>query len=591
MYKKYKRLITFVFVTVFLLLLFPQTTLAAGIYDESDLISALNSGGNHTLELDVTVTSAAAVSSGATINLDMNGKTITFEQPLSVNGTLNISGTGTIYRADVAALQGQYVIYVNSGGSLTLNDATLNGNALATSERSFVRVLAGGIFEMNSGSIINNYVNYNSNGGGVLVDGNFIMNGGTINGNRACRGGGVSIGTSGIFYFHGGTISNNQAIRRSNSGGLGGGVYANGMIYMDSAQALIDSNTAYDGGGVALNSGGAAPGAIFNFSAGTISGNSVPSANTSTDTRRNGGGIWTSENIYSVVNMTGGIVTGNTACYGAGLSINSVGSQSTISGGEIQGNTAVAFGGGLSVEDGGSLAISGNTIISGNDASAGGGISVYSNFSNTTAVTYVTVGSNVQIINNTANGGEGGGIYIPALGNVTVDGATITGNSAQASGGGVYVGAAFPIITSSFTLSSGALYGNTSDLSGADMATAVYANTNIIPATSMGRPVSEVDGWYWDMDGSRFASMSVPSEYTPNQTGVIDIIAESIIVATPTPQITPTPVPSAVIPATGDQTNLPILLIVMAGGVAIVAIVAVVLVFRSYIRTKNDNAE
>jgi len=53
----------------------------------------------------------------------------------------------------------------------------------------------------------------------------------------------------------------------------------------------------------------------------------------------------------------------------------------------------------------------------------------------------------------------------------------------------------------------------------------------------------------------------------------------------------PTPVPSAVITKTGDISKLPVLLIIMAGSVALVAITAAVIVFRNFIHNREDNEE
>jgi hypothetical protein len=565
-------LITFIFVFV----LFPATALAAtDISSEGQLIDSLNNGsGDYILQSNITiVTSTASVPSGHTVNLDLNGYEITLQNPVSVSGALNIYGAGKVIRGGSMATNA-YAITIDNGGQLTLSDATFDGGASTTSARSFVLVSAGGSFIMNSGNIVNNYVNAISNGGGVSVSGTFTMNGGTISGNRACSGGGIHVNSGGVFNLHNdGSVENNQTLRSGTSGGHGGGVYVNGTFNMDGG-SVARNTAAYDGGGVAINSG------TLNFSNGTITENAVPLTGTDDPaTRRYGGGIWTSSSSNSVLNMTGGTVSKNRAYYGAGININCASPVSTISGGIITQNEAVSFGGGIQVDNGGVLSISGDAEISSNVAAAGGGLSVYGVFLG--PISKATVASDAKIINNTANGGEGGGIYIPMLAEVIVDGATITGNHALASGGGVFVGAAMSVITSTFTLTSGVLCGNTSDRSGADLATAVAAITTIMPATSMGLPTTDVDGWYWDLQADRFASSTNPQLYTPNQSGMlIDIIAESLTTPTPTPtagQPTPTVVPSGDVPKTGDNNQIGIMLVIMLLGISSLAFSACVM--------------
>jgi hypothetical protein len=65
---------------------------------------------------------------------------------------------------------------------------------------------------------------FNPQAGGVYGSGNFTMSGGTISGNTADFGGGVSV-TTGIFTMSGGTISGNSA------GNYGDGVFVDGGTF------------------------------------------------------------------------------------------------------------------------------------------------------------------------------------------------------------------------------------------------------------------------------------------------------------------------------------------------------------------------
>jgi len=53
-------------------------------------------------------------------------------------------------------------------------------------------------------------------------------------------------------------------------------------------------------------------------------------------------------------------------------------------------------------------------------------------------------------------------------------------------------------------------------------------------------------------------------------------------------EATPTPVPSADIPATGDGANLPELLFAVAGATTVIAVLAAVLVLRSFRKSKEE---
>lgn len=536
----------------FLILCLYSTAAAISINNETDFNTALQTAGSHTLAANISLGSAHSVPAGITTSINMNNFTITASAACTVNGNLTLSNSGTYLRS--SGYNGT-LFTVTSGGTLQLAGATINGGSSSTSTASAVVVQASGTFTMSSGSIINNYLNANGNGGAVDVAGTFTMSGGTISGNNACRGGGVSISSGGVFTMVSGTISNNTTTRYGSSGGHGGGVYTAGTFTMTSG-TIQDNVSGYDGGGVAAHGG------TFNFEGGVISGNSVPQSGTSENTKRNGGGIWISTSASSTLKMSGGTVRGNTAYYGGGIQVNSTNSSNAITGGTITGNTAVSFGGGLSVDKGGYVTTSNVAIVS-NTASAGGGIAVYSDFSGSYADSYARLSTNTQILENTANGGEGGGVYIPLRGAVDMDGAIITRNSSTVGGGGVYIGNGFsflPNLIASFTMTSGQLYGNTATKEGADLSSAVSSTVTIIPATSMGRPISEVDGWYWDLETDRFAATATPVEFIPNQSGALDLIAASLTTAQAP---TATPTVTAEMPQTGDSSRTPLWVLVL----------------------------
>ena len=141
---------------------------------------------------------------------DLRGNlVITGNVELCLNGCSIVASSGT-------------VIKVESGAKFTLHDCSYDDSGHVTggdaSEGAGVRV--DGEFIMNGGTITGNEAKYPSGdilggtayGGGVFVGGKFTMNGGKIVGNDAeFYGGGVFIEGGKSFTMNGGTISNNTS--------------------------------------------------------------------------------------------------------------------------------------------------------------------------------------------------------------------------------------------------------------------------------------------------------------------------------------------------------------------------------------------
>ena len=104
------------------------------------------------------------------------------------------------------------VLQVNSGGTLTLTDGGSIGKGCVT----------GGWAT--------------NNGGGIWVQGNLIMEGGIISGNKAEWGGGIFIKPEGTVTMTGGTIKDNTVSKN------GGGIYIQGTLNM-SGSPVVERNT------------------------------------------------------------------------------------------------------------------------------------------------------------------------------------------------------------------------------------------------------------------------------------------------------------------------------------------------------------
>ena len=181
----------------------------------------------------------------------------------------------------------------------------------------------------------------------------------------------------------------------------------------------------------------------------------------------------------SIMEMTGGTITGNTAEYGGIL----VGTYSTnytmqnnfsnpahyystgtlnLKGGTISNNTAAVLGGGIAVNGTGILTMDGGTI-SGNKAPFGGGIGVVDYLTSTDGQRFgearwrgffpaaATINGGLitgneatmtavtsQITDPNAENGVGGGLYVASK-EVYVNGGQFTNNTAGKQGGGIYV--------------------------------------------------------------------------------------------------------------------------------------------------------
>ena len=277
------------------------------------------------------------------------------------------------------------------------------------------------------------------------------MSGGMLSGNRAEGHGGGGYAASGAFVINNGEVSGNSA-----ASGRGGGLYGGGTVELNGG--VVKDNTSYD-------SGGGLYAAVLRLREGcSVTGNQQTSPNYSY-----GGGAC----VTSALEMTGGEVSGNSACNGGGLCCTGNSARCTvISGGRIVGNTARSDGGGMfcnQIEMTGGE-ISGNTAkaagggvrvcagsitggkITANQGASGGGIGKPG------TNTELRIGGEMRIADNTAK--NGGGVLI-SDGTVVMEGGIVTGNHATSYGGGIYIGS-FSNRVIGLAVTAGRLYGNAS---------------------------------------------------------------------------------------------------------------------------------
>lgn len=229
--------------------------------------------------------------------------------------------------------------------------------------------------------------------------------GGTITHSTGAKGKGVRVGGSdpaaATFSMYGGTISGNHADAQCWGSG---------------------------GAGVEIQNG------TFKMYGGTISDNHEE------NTYSNYGGGGVCAHSSGTFTMYGGIISDNQSVTDAG-GVTVVGGTMNIYGGTISNNKATNDGGGIWTNINGFI-ISGNSVIENNTAVKGGGV-YYGSSRNT-----MTISESARISGNTATR-YGGGIYFDKEGTLTMNGGSITGNTAtgtNGTGGGVYFkGGAFNI--------------------------------------------------------------------------------------------------------------------------------------------------
>ncbi|MCL2442216.1 MAG: hypothetical protein FWD13_01985 [Treponema sp.] len=228
----------------------------------------------------------------------------TFGDKKGINVTINGKNH------ELSLTESTNILHFVSGQTGIINDVHLVG--IYNNSQQMILVGEGARLTMNGGSIKDNKRNTSADGtsaGAVHVEGGvFIMNSGTISGNRAHSGGGVRVGGSqlnpGTFIMNGGDIFDNYA-RRGGGVAIATGTFImnNGNIFRNSANDEGDFNMG-EGGGVTLMAGAS----IFIMNGGRIYGNSASIR---------GGGI----NLRGTTYFINGIVTGNTEYDGLAANI------------------------------------------------------------------------------------------------------------------------------------------------------------------------------------------------------------------------------------------------------------------------------
>ena len=247
------------------------------------------------------------VASGA--SLFMYGKALIGDSTTSTTPAANGTSAGSTTFANKAASGAG----IYSEGSVYLGYSAWSGSS-GTAEpldtgygvrRNFATGDYAGIYGIGTGTvrIKTGYVSYNaasSNGGGL--GGNFILEGGTVSGNKASNGAGVyipnGVTTSSITS---GTVSSNIASTN------GGAAYIVNGGKLTLSDGTISANEAVNGGGVFTYNYSSTSFGTFEMSGGTLTGNKA------TGTSGKGGAIYNTGTVTMTAGTIGASGSLNTA--------------------------------------------------------------------------------------------------------------------------------------------------------------------------------------------------------------------------------------------------------------------------------------
>lgn len=385
---------------------------------------------------------------------------------LQQGGGVYVSGTLTL---DNCTVTGNHAIthgggvYVANKAKFTLKGGTITLNQVGSRNGDATRygggVFNGGTMTMENSPTISLNDKYGSSekldGTGIYNGGTLTMNSGTIKDHTGHHGGAVYVAGGKTFTMNGGTLEGNKS-----KGGSGGAVYALGTFNMNGG-TINNNSTGNLGGGVYIpeggkfnmknatisNCSGAHGGGVFNQGTFNMT-NATISGCTATNGTGHGGGLCT----HAPVKLVGATFENNTADLGGGVFVGEPDVLTMDANTKIINNFAKkgknstfarGSGGGIYVFIGASLTLNGGTI-SGNTATNGGGIGGEGTL----------IINDGTITNNTATN-DGGGLYLYERAAFTVNGGTISNNTATHGGG-----AAFNTSPSGLTINGGTISGN-----------------------------------------------------------------------------------------------------------------------------------
>jgi len=404
---RYSRLLSILLITVLLLGSQPvQPAQAATIIVDNGADENDHSCSNGDCSLRDAIETAAP---GDTIYINLVGTIGLTLGQLTIDKNLTISGPG-MGSLSINGNGTNRIFYIDSGADVTISDLTItNGSS----------DFGGGIFNGGSGTALtieNSTIsgsNASSHGGGIYnLFGSVTLDNSIVSGNSAVEDGG------GI-YSWGDTTVDNSTISDNSASNNGGGILIIGSLTIQNGSTIggagAGNTTVYYGGGIYITNGTT-----------TVDGSTV-----SYNDAIHGCGIY-NLGVGTLIVQNGSFITENGSCFDGGGICNF--GTTTVDGSTVSANSG-GNGGGIFNSESGTLNIQNGSTIggagAGNTAGYGGGIY---NLTGTTTVDGSTVSANTAV-------NEGGGIFNDDtlyVQNGSTIGGTGAGNTAGTDGGGIY---------------------------------------------------------------------------------------------------------------------------------------------------------
>ena len=255
-----------------------------------------NGGGLHSGGGDVTVNGGAFTGNAATEGGGLWSNATLTIQPARDVPTVISENVGTGAAAD----NGGGGVYAETGGTVTITQASITGNRAtgAAGSGGAVLVAGGASVSMTLGDVSDNQANRAGGGievagGGTLSLTQVMVDGNALPGANPGNGGGVHVGGAGSATVSQTTVSDNAAVQ-------GGGLWNSGSGTLSISNSTVSGNTASDDGG-----------GVYTIPGGDTSLESVTVARNSAGA--NGGGLAISTLATTSVSVDNSVVGDNTA--------------------------------------------------------------------------------------------------------------------------------------------------------------------------------------------------------------------------------------------------------------------------------------
>lgn len=404
-----------------------------------------------------------SITDDVTINLDDDAVTITIDAA-DLSRVFNINtaaGAGSVQKVSIGGMVLKNGLSLTDGGAVLVAASTevdFDGVSVSDSDAQGAAATngGGGIYNAGTLSLTGGAVNSNTasgaagSGGGIFNAGTLTLDGVNVNLNSANRaGGGIEAIAGSLTTIKGSKIG--FAATASTGGntagdnpGNGGGLHITGAGDAVITASEFRSNVAArEGGGVWNGSG------TMTISMGTIISGNTASGDAADD---GGGGLF---NNGGTLNMTGGRVENNVAngTAGSGGAVLGLGGSTTLTDVRIANNTANRAGGGIELAGAAALTLD-NVVLLQNNVGVAPAVAAPGNGGGLHVSGTGTVDIEDSMITENLAALEGGGLWNQAGTTMTVDGSTVSSNTASGAaaddgGGGIFNNGGDLVVTDS----------------------------------------------------------------------------------------------------------------------------------------------